>query len=286
MFKPLSLLTSGLLFILIVSLLIPVNTGCKTKTVYDTTYIYDTIRISQNKIFVCYLNQWDQYANLFSDPIADPNQSDVKIEWGSNTYLLPEKSIGFSSLVFDGDTLLDTLTNCNVTLTSNIGNGQGTIIVPGSTTITNPNYYDTLPLGQNINCNWTTAQGANFYWFYFYIEGYNNGIWIGYTWLDTFITNTSFVLQSNLFNMPTATRYTVSFYINAYAGPFPQPNASGNMTGTVKGCLLGEGYGNYVYFYVGSPPMKTDQRHERKQPSRQDHMNAYLKQLGIEQVIK
>ncbi len=286
MLKPLSFLTSGLLFLLIVSLLIPVNSGCKTKTVYDTTYIHDTITISKSSVFLGMLYDDGQQGILVSDPIADIAQSQLQIGWGKETTsVFPYEFtypgyIGFMNVLY-----LSAGTNYKLTLTSNIGSTQGTVKMPDMTTITQPTDWQVIPIGQ-ITCLWTDAS-VSYYEAYYYIDGYdNNGGWVGGIEKDTFVSTNSFILPAGLFNMSGAVRYEVDFEVQPFEGPLPSPGVSGNMTGTIKGFLVAYGDYDYIYFYVGSAPLKTDQRHERKQPSRQDHMNAYLKQLGVEQVIE
>jgi len=288
MLKPLSFLTSGLLFLLIVSLLIPVNSGCKTKTVYDTTYIHDTITINKNSIFLCWLYDDWQQGILISDPIADTALSQLQIEWGKDTTsVFPYEYIWPGYIGFDNELYLSAGTNYKLTLTSNIGSSQGTIKMPDSTTITQPPYnWIVLPLGQDITCMWTDA-GSSCYHVYYYIDGYDSyGNWVGEIYKDIFVSTNSLTLPAGLFNISGAVRYEVVFEVTPFAGPLPSPGVSGNMTGTIKGFLIAYGNYSYVYFYVGSAPLKTEQRLERKQPTRQDHMNAYLKQLGVEQVIE
>lgn len=287
MLKPLSFLTSGLLFLLIVSLLIPINSGCKTKTVYDTTYIYDTITINKNSIFLGWLYDDGQQGLLFSDPIADTALSQLQIEWGKDTTsVFPYEFYSTGYIGFYDELYLSASTNYKLTLTSNIGSSQGTIKMPDTTTITQPYDWQVIPLGQNITCLWTDA-GSSCYEVYYYIDGYDSYYnWVGEIYKDTFVSTTSLTLPAGLFNISGAVRYEVDFEVQPFEGPLPSPGVSGNMTGTIKGFLIAYGNYEYVNFYVGSAPLKTDQRHERKQPSRQDHMNAYLKQLGVEEVIK
>jgi len=288
MLKPLHFLISGLAFLLLMCLLIPVNTGCKTKTVYDTTYIHDTITINKNSIFLCWLyGAWQEGQGiLISDPIADTALSHLKIEWGDTSSLFLYKFIYPGYIGFYDELYLSASTNYKLTLTSNIGSSQGTIKMPDSTTITQPYDWQVIPLGQNITCMWTDA-GSSCYEVYYYIDGYDSyGYWVGGIYKDIFVSTNSLTLPAGLFNIAGAVRYDVDFYVDPFAGPLPSPGASGNMTGTIKGFLIAYGEGDDVYFYVGSSPLKTEQKHDKKQPSRQDHMNAYLKQLGVEQVIK
>ena len=254
---------------------------------YDTTYIHDTITINKNSIFLGWLYDDWQQGILVSDPIADIALSQLQIGWGKETTsVFPYEFTYPGHIMFGNELYLSTGTNYKLTLTSNIGSTQGTVKLPGSTSITQPYNGQLFPLGQNITCMWTDV-GASYYEVYYYIDGYdNNGWWVDGIEKDTFVSTNSLILPAGLFNMSGAVSYEVDFDVQPFEGPLPKPGISGNMTGTIKGFLVAYGNYDYVYFYVGSYLLKTELKHERKQPSRQDHMNAYLKQLGIEQVIK
>lgn len=287
MLKALSFLTTGLLFVLIVSLQIPVNTGCKTKTVYDTTYIHDTITVSNNSVFLGMLWADWQIGYLFSDPIADTALSQVKLEWGKDTIsVFPYEFIFPGYIEFFNELYLSPGINYKMTLTSNIGSSQGIVKLPSSTTITQPLYGQVFPLGQNVFCLWTNA-GSAYYDVYGLIDGYDNyGWWVGEIYFDTIVATNSLTLPATMFNIAGAVRYEVDFYVRPFEGPLPKPGVSGNMSGTIKGFLVAYGGDDYTYFYVGSAPSASRPKHERKQLTRQDRINAYLKRLGIKQVIE
>ncbi|MBA7518511.1 hypothetical protein ES705_10582 [subsurface metagenome] len=258
------------------------NGGCtKTETVYDTTTVYDTLvqydTLDQHFLW-CELFFWDwQNAMLFSDPVADPAQSEVKMEWGTQSFIFPNEVVGPGVLSFQGEQDMDSLTDYTITLTSDVGTCTGTVTLPGAVTITNPNIDDTLPFNQDVYCTWIAAQAADFYYLYYDAGGYDvMGNYIDYVQENTFTTATSHTIPASFFNIPGAVFYGVWFDVDPYTGPLPGNGF--NMSGTsVGGVLLAQGNGDYVWFYVGTPTDIFKRKHDRRKViDSEEFMKIYL----------
>lgn len=290
----LCLLSSGALFLLVFfSSSVVFNGGC-TKTVHDTTVVteYDTITvteydtISTGSTFVCWLSDYYQQALLVSDPVADTAQSKVTIRWGANSEVFPYEMYYPGYLAFGHDLYLDPQVNYTVSLTSDVGSCEGTIMLPGWTDITYPPDDTILPIS-DIIVTWTQAQSASFYEYYFYCDAYDaNGNWLDWYYEYGFVTTTSYTIDSTVFDVPNAAYYEVYFDVYPYSGTPPTPGAHGNMTGSIPGFLMGEGYGDYAYFYVGAVVKKSGIKPQHERPSTKDRMNTYLRQLGIDITVK
>lgn len=276
MSKKILIVSSWIALFSFICLFLSFNGGCtKTKTKYVSV------------IFLCWLNDHYQSAMLCSDPLADPDESDVRIEWNTNSVVFPNK-VGYTGYIsFVANIYLEIATNYTVSLTSDVGDCEGTVAIPEGTEITNPSYEDTLPLGQSVNCAWTDAQGADFYGvLYHAYANDSSGYYVGQVNNYTFITNNSFTIPASFFNIPSATWYAVHLSVQPNSGSFPQPGSSGNMTGSIRGFVNAEGESDGVYFYVGTRQWKVSTSRQRKTPSVKERMNAYLRQLGVETVVE
>ncbi len=282
MSKKILIVSSWIAFFSFICLFLSFNGGC-TKT--ETEYIYETEYVSA--IFLCWINDYYQSAVLCSDPLADPDESDVKIEWNTNSVVFPNK-VGYTGYIsFVANIDLEIATNYTVSLTSDVGDCEGTFTIPEGAEITNPSYEDTLPLGQAVNCAWTDAQGADFYGVWYYADAYDtSGYYVGGVNNDIFITNNTFTIPASFFNIPSAAWYEVSLYVQPNSGSSPLPGSSGNMTGSISGFVNAEGEYDNLYFYVGTPQWKVSTSRQRKTPSVKERMNAYLRQLGVETVVE
>jgi hypothetical protein len=280
MYKKIPIVSGCIVLISLACLFLAFNPGCTdTEPEVVTEYV--------DVIFLCWLYESYQTAALCSDPVADPNQSQVEIAWDGNSVVWPYEEVIVNHVAFSADLYLETATNYTVSLTSNVGDCAGTVAIPEEVVITNPNYGSTLPLGQDVNCTWTDAAGADFYWVSYYADGYDsNGYYVGYFENDTFITHATLTIPSILFNIPNAVMYEVSLTVEPGGGPPPEPGSTGNMTGSISGFLCTRGDGDYIYFYVGSLQLGIVTNGQRKPSSVKDRMNSYLKQLGVETIIE
>ncbi len=279
MSKKILIVSSWIALFSFICLFLSFNGGC-TKT--ETEYV--------SAIFVCWVNEYYQSALLCSDPLADPDESDVRIEWNTNSVVFPDKVVYTGYIGFMAEIDLEIETNYTVSLTSDVGDCEGTVAIPEGAEITNPSYEEILPFGQAVNCAWADAQGADFYGVWYYADAYDTSGYVGEVYNDTFITNNSFTIPASFFNIPSAAWYEVHLSVRPNSGSPPLPGSSGNMTGTISGFVNAEGYSDYVYFYVGTPlgtpQLKVSTSHQRKTPSVKERMNAYLKQLGVETVVE
>ncbi len=231
--------------------------------------------------FICLLGVHYQEASLYSDPIADPAQSEVVISWDGSSHIVAEEEISDSIFYFRDILDLDTLESYTLELTTDVGHCKGTVTIPGATYISKPPPDTTLPLGSNIFCDWSTSYGAFYYWVKLTLEAYDsNGSFIELDSMDNNFENNYTTISSNIFNTPDAEYYIVHFRV------FPHSQAP-PMDGTINGRLFGEGQGDSLSFYVGEPvkrAIKTEST--TKLTTRRDFLNAYLETLRIEEVIR
>ncbi len=254
--------------------------GCsKTETPTSTT---TTVTVS--KTAICFIGNSGGLVTLVSDPTADTSLSNATLSWGgAKTSLVFQDKyvwIGYIELFGDADLgyshqFKDTV--LTLTVTSNVGNCQGSMALPDSAYINAPTSGSILPIG-SVTCTWATATRAEWYMVYYYAyaySSYNYSYWVG--WKDTITTGNSITLPASYFNYPDAQYYEVYAVVFPYRGPKPQANSTGNMTGTIKGFLVGEGMYDDIFFYVGTPPKGiTTPKVVHKEPSRDERRNKYL----------
>ncbi|MDI6850836.1 MAG: hypothetical protein QMD82_02735 [bacterium] len=253
------------------------NTGCTVKT--DTLFVHDTTYLSA--VFVAFIDENDQEAFLFSDPVADLASSHVVIEWDTNTYIFSEKGIG-RGYIFFGDTL-SLLVGAPYTLrlTTNLGECQGTFTIPDTANITQPTSDDTMSLGSNILVSWNKISNASFYELHYSFSAYDSGgYWIDYGYADTILMDTIFTIPASFFNVPDAAFYQASIYVYPYQGPALEAGATSNTQGSIKGFLYAGGEGDYVYIYVGTPTRKSGY-FKIPEPTKEAIRGAILKKLGL-----
>jgi hypothetical protein len=237
-------------------------------------------------IFLCMLTDSWQDAQLVSEPIADPVQAEVSIEWDTQSYVFPFVNY-WGGIISFSDTLdLDTLLDYTVELTSDVGDCEGTVTLPGATSIIDPEPWDTLPLGGTATVTWNAAQEADFYYFSYYLDAYDAfGSHISGWDYDTigYITPTSYTIPAAPFNAVGAAYYRVHFYVYPYCGPIPTPGQTANMSGSANGFLGAEGEGDHIYFWVGTPVKKDTKGTPASEiPTEKERFNTYLKAFGIE----
>ena len=288
------LILSGLIFVTL-------NTTSCTKTlteyVHDTTTVYDTMVVhdttsaqdttvvhdtTTQNIVLCSLYKDDtSHVKLISNPTPDPNSVDAKKEWGGNSITFSNKRVfpGYVDL-YDGRKNTPN-TTYTIKVTSNIGNAQGSVVIPDSTHITQPQNYVTLPIG-DVTVSWATSHGADFYWFSALIRAYDNSYnVIQKEDIDTFLTTVSYDIPASHFHVSGAAFYEVDVDVFPEAGIYPTPGATGNMTGSLKGFLTAEGKGDEVGFQVGQSS-KASHYHKKREITAEERRDAYLHALGIE----
>lgn len=243
-------------------------------------------RAQLQNILICWLAEWGGTAMLASDPIADPDRSELEISWGDSSRVFSEEYVYPGYIGFDDPHWLTPETAYAVQLTSNVGGCEGTIVLPGAVGITRPSWRDTLPLGVDVQCVWTPAEGADGYRVLYYADGYDSsGHYIGscgeyddFIWVRT----VSLVIAASFFDLPGAAYYEVYLDVFPMAGPAPEPGASGNMSGSVRGFLVGYGTGDFMLFYVGVPVGGDAVQPHRREAGSKEALNSYMRALGIE----
>jgi len=261
--------------------------GC-SKTVTPTS---TTTTVTTPKMALGWISNYGGQAILLSDPAPDTALSNVSLNWGgsktSRTFQYKTYYSGYIVLEWEPDTtwfvsypyyhdFSDTV--LTVSFASNIGNSQGSIQLPGATYIITPVYDDTLPITA-ATCIWSKPARADWYSVYYHFDAYDSlGNYLSCMGSkETFTADTTYTIPASYFSNAGAIYYQGYFDYYPCSGPKPQANISGNMTGTIKGFLVGEGDGSWAYFYVDNPPkgIKTStMKHEA--PSRQERMNKYL----------
>lgn len=199
-----------------------------------------------------FLNSWGwQQAFLISDPVEDLNKCNASLKWDGNQQIFKRKERHPDGVYFTDTTIICTLaTQYTLEISSQtFGKSSGSVFIPESTLITEPDWGDTLPIG-NVQVTWTPSSNTDFYSLSIYIDAYDSfGLWISSQEIDTFLTTTSFTISSSHFQVPDAEYYYVDMNVFPYSGDL----YSANMSGDFKGFLFGEGQGDWTSFYVGTP---------------------------------
>lgn len=240
-------------------------------------------------IFVAMLQDGWQMSTLTADPYPNSAESEVVIEWDTLSHIFPNVYWDLDGIYFHDTLDLDTLEDYTVELTSDVGKCEGTVTLPGGTSIIEPEYNDTLPLGVVVTVDWSTAQEADYYYVWYELDAYDStGSFI--EWDDTFrfVTPSSFSIPAGDFDTPDAAYYWVYFDVSPFSGAMPVAGETGNMSGSVHGFLTAVNfYGDYTIFWVGEPVKKDIKTAaDIKRPTEKTLMNAYLKTLGIDKVIQ
>ena len=252
-------------------------TASRASTENITQVVHDT---STQNIFICHLCHpmtGGSCAMLFSDPVADSSQSEVK----RDGHVFTLKREEYPGCLWFGDfTPLHGREKYTVRLTSNIGNCDGSIIMPGALSILQPKDCNTLSAYHNVYSEWSSAPGADFYYICYHAEGYNShGDLVGICeYIEDFITSTSYAIPISYFDIRGTTYYGVNLSVIPCAGPLPEPNTDGNMTGDVTGFLTALGEGDCVWSYLGKPAKS---EHRMEMPGIGRYMDTYLKVLQL-----
>ncbi|MCK4233326.1 hypothetical protein KAX75_02790 [candidate division WOR-3 bacterium] len=258
-------------FLIICSLLFYATSCRKTVTGTET----------KSSIVFCMLANPFSLVELISDPMPDINSVNATKEWDGNSITFPDKFIASGKVTFYEYTVNTLGTTYTVKVTSNIGNAEGSITLPDSISITQPSYKDTVPIG-DVTMSWSSTEGADWYGLYINIHACDSfGYQVNWENLDTLMTTTTLFIPSSHFNVSGAVYYHVTGAIYANAGPPPIPGTSGNMTGTLKGILVGYGDIGFIDFYVGTPTIISGYQQRKRSISTEERMDAYLRKLDI-----
>lgn len=228
-------------------------------------------------VFVCFLDHYSQEARLFSDPLADINQSVLTIEWDTVSHIFLYSEYRHTYLYFLDTLNLKEKETYSVGLTSDVGYCEGTVTFPETTSITYPEDYDTLPFGANITATWDAAQGADYYYVWYRLSPGRDTV--------IFQTSTSLTLSADLFDTSDAAYYRVEIDVVPFSGAIPEPGEIGNMSGSVNGFLTAKSdfAQAYVDFWVGAPVSTSSEEssYNLKRPIGKDFADAYFKALGF-----
>ena len=252
------------------------NSGCsKKETETETEYI--------NALFMCWISDYSQYGILCSDPIADPDGSVLTITRDTVSLTFPYETIYVGYIYFGAEFYLEIAQEYALSMSSDVGDCEGTATIPAPAQIMTPAPGSMLQLGQNISCTWAPSTGADFYWVGYYAYAYNvNGYYLGYFEEDTFVSNTTLTIAATKFNIPNAVYYEVELFVEPYSGSPPLPGASGNMTGSIKGFANAVGEYDYTYFAVSSVSDRTPKGNIAEIPPMEERIKSYLKHAQID----
>ena len=172
------------------------------------------------------LNQWN-HVNilLYSTPMVsnvsgDVNGNPLDVEYdGWEIHLTSDLPIS------SGGTY-------NISISTDKGDGQVTVIVPSGFDITSPVHDTTLPPNTDVVLSWTSSVNAD--WYRVYIHHTSNNI-----------EDTIYILQdTNSLTLPGSmfpdTNDWITIYIYAENGPCQTPGEAGNLTGDIQGFINAE----------------------------------------------
>ena len=272
--KALRIEISKLLLLILIIVLSVFNPGCDK----DETDI--------STVFVCFLKHYSQEARLFSDPLADINQSVLTVEWDTVSHIFLYSEYRHTYLYFLDTLALEEKESYSVELTSDVGYCEGTVTFPEAASITYPEENDTLPLGVNVTSTWDAAEGADYYYVWHRLSPFDSTGLRGNPLLDTVIFQTfnSLTLSADLFDTSDAACYRVEIEVVPFSGAIPEPGEIGNMSGSINGFLTARSdFGENVHFWVGEPThiRSEEPSYNLKRPTGKDFTDAYFKALGF-----
>jgi hypothetical protein len=193
-------------------------------------------------------------------PTPDIEQTTVNIEWANEARSFQDKTVwpGMVSLEWYPEEtwwhhhrFLDT--TITVAVQSDVGHSTGDIQLPDSVVMTTPSQFDTVPIGDVI-CRWKSTARAEWYSIEYGITAIDStGSGFDFSYGESFSLTNSFVLDDTTWNQSGATAYFVHLICYPFSGPSPHAGNTGNMNGTIRGFLIGEGKSHSVMFYVGKP---------------------------------
>jgi len=140
---------------------------------------------------------------------------------------------------------------CSLEVNTPVGSSRGAVGIPEYGTMHQPKD-DILPWG-DIWFAWSRSQGA---WFIFNLQyhAYDTvGNLLGTADTQFIATDTNAIIRlADLQKYPKSYSLSAMSWVDSYQGP--RPGEAGNLSGDIRGYLLGSGYGGGKGFYVGEPP--------------------------------
>ncbi|GEM_PF-4714959 len=181
---------------------------------------------------------------LYSHPVADINETEMVINSGTMSDTLPlSQGIDYIKGRSWG-CCTNPDTNYILYVTSNIGNLSGSVNLPSSCELLEPEDDDTLESADNVQIAWSKSNRAEWYLIKLYINPLSTGdtiiilpdndtiLYVRDTIIDIDLTSTIEDFQ----NFPGVNFAKVTVNIDAYSGPYPHSEEY-NLSGTFKGCL-------------------------------------------------
>ena len=231
--------------------------------------------------------RFDEYVDIYSDPLADPALCSAQMKFGSTSFGLRQATgwgygYGYPISFYDTLPCPYPVASCSVLVTTNVGSSRAGVSFPGSYQLTAPwPRGDTLPWGA-LSVAWTQAQYASWYQVVVYYSAYDtNYIGSGDTML--FLTGTSATFPQAFFQKYPNTRYiSGDAEVYAYGGPMPVPGAAGNMAGDFNGFFF-SGFSDSLsssYFYMGTPGPIVGAQAPSHRISQEKRREAILKAFG------
>lgn len=218
--------------------------GCSKKTVTN---------VHHHAIFAeIYSNQAE--VEILSEPSLDPASANAWVFYENVQVTLQHKDARPGKLVImDNWPGIASGIRCSLEVSTQLGASRGAAVVPRPVDFYRPSSNDTLPWA-DISFAWSLSPGA---WYLLDVDyaAYDaNRTWLGYADTQVVMADTSAVIPlAFIQKYPGATILYASAEVYPYTGP--RPGEAGNLSGDIRGYLLGSGYWDNIYFYVGSPPL-------------------------------
>jgi len=232
-----------LAFILV---LVPLLWGCSKKTV--TTVVHS------KAVFAEIRPLWAN-VDIISVPAIDPSTARASV-WARNVlHDLTVATARFGKLEFWGGWQDDaTGIPCSLVVSTSLGASRGMVVIPRDVTVLSPSQNDTLPWG-DVTVVWYCPDQPVWYELNFNYYAYDTSRHhVG-------AADTQLVSRDTLSVIPAGflRKFTNAAYVNVfgtvYAHTGPYPGEADNMSGDIRGYLIGTDWGDGVGFYMGSPPL-------------------------------
>jgi len=223
-------------------LAVPLLWGCSKKTV----------TVVQSRMIFAEIEPGTMEVEILTEPSTDPASSTACVYYENIRVTLPVLVSSPGKVIFrDYPPSSVAGLRCSLEVSTPFGSSRGAVGIPQYGTMHQPKD-DILPWG-DIWFAWSRSQGS---WFVFTLQyhAYDTvGNLLGTADTQFIAADTNAIIRlAHLQKYPKSFSLSAMAWIASYQGP--RPGEAGNLSGAIRGYLLGSGYGGGKGFCVGAPP--------------------------------
>jgi len=227
-------------------LAVPLLWGCSKKTV--TTVVHSKAAFAEIEPL------WAN-VDIISVPAIDPSTARASV-WSRNVlHDLTVKTAKLGKLNIWGSWQGPvTGIPCSLVVSTPLGTSRGTVVIPRDVTILSPIQNDTLPWG-DATVVWYCPDQPVWYEISFNYTAYDtNRNQMGYADTQLVTRDTLAVIPAGFLRRYPSAPY-ICGYGTVYAHTGAYPGEADNLSGDIRGYLIGTDWGDGIGFYMGSPPL-------------------------------